>query len=394
MRLVLFDAWWGSGVPTTENLRYYKQVLCPGIEAVNVDWHRKWFEPGTFTAQVPTGQLRSIEYPGGLGGVVSDLQAGRRPWTFMATLVEDSSDEIGSREIGLVQSIEIDEKTGLTTLGGFFAEKVLDYSVTYVTGNPDSAKTLTNMVWQMSDPGKGLTANPGSAHVYDIVGGSQPASYLLAHSQILGEKLAAQQKLATTDMESKPGVLGTQVRAMAEDKGWAVRAELPVLRNQWPGGYPSGSNWCPSFWMFLRAGKPANETPTIYADSAASSLKLSLDCSGVVNAVHYGDKNYVRHGTTDNGGMWGWEDNEDLTKAVQKTVDNAPKVSIDADLADLSQYRSGYDLGDTVKIVTSLGDVTAQIVEAEEVYKGGSQSVTLTFGSKKVSNIRRAINQL
>lgn len=392
MRLVLFDAWWGSGVPTSENIRYYKQVLCPGIQAVNVDWHRKWFEPGTFTAQVPTEQLKSIEYPGGLGGVVSDLQAGCRPWTFMATLVEDSADEIGTRETGLVQSVKIDEKTGLTTLGGFFAEKVLDYSATYVVGKTDG--TASNLVWQMTDPSKGLISNPGPGHVYNIVSGEQAAGHLLSHSMIMGEKLPSQQTLATTDMESKKGVTGSQVRSIAENLGWSIRAELPNLRNDWPGGYPSGSSWCPSFWMFLRCGKGANECPVIYADSAASSLELSLDCSGVVNAVHHGDASYVRHGSTEKGGMWGWEDNEDLTKAIQKTVDNSPKVSIAADLANLSQYRNGYDLGDTVKIVTSLGDITAQIVEAEEVYKGGSQTVTLTLGSKQVSNIRRAINSL
>lgn len=73
--------------------------------------------------------------------------------------------------------------------------------------------------------------------------------------------------------------------------------------------------------------------------------------------------------------------------------DKAAVVDINVSVVADDQYRKGYDLGDKCTIILEdIGlDLEARIVEVNEVWKSSGHEVTLGFGSKRISNIRRAL---
>lgn len=333
-------------------------LVTAAIPYFNLQWNRKYYEAGTFSMQVSAS--------------VYDHQ-----WAYIMT--HDRP------EVGLVQKIQYVNDGGekLVLLSGFFAEQKLNGVVAAKRFTADLSRT-ENVIKRMYDTfgvqaKKGISwkANPeplGDRTQCDFIGDR------------LGEKWYSM-------LETRE--LSYRVTAKDDFSGLECQVWQGVDRTQSQTANP----WC----VFSSAfGNVEDEEVSIDGSAYANVCIVSAKDEALTFEVDQsggGERFEVfldKGSESPESGQTEEEFKAGLRQeALEKLADCAIEQEIDVSNLGESNYLEDFDLGDKVSaVLEDIGlELETRIVEVLEVFKPDGHSVQLGFGSKRITNIRRAVTQ-
>ncbi len=335
------------------------KLVTAGVPYINLQWTRRYYDFGEWEMQLP-----AWAYDPAWAFVVAD----ERP------------------EVGIVQKVSYTEEAGekLVTIGGFFGEKLLDRIVCsprYIGTADKTERTIWNLceTYGVEQNINGLSWKEGSP--------------------LLGDK---------TESDFEGDSLGTKALSILETHGLSLRLERKHFMvfdylelSVWQGVDHSWSQ--EESARVLLSAKLGDVTSTsasiddsdyanfcrISANDGATHVDVDQRAEGEELRMTFLDKGSSKPGTD--------QSEEDWLEALrqegrERLADKAKVVDIDFEVPGDLGYLERYDLGDVVTVeVEGLGlQLETRIVEVSEVFKGAGHSVTLGFGTKRISNIRRA----
>lgn len=333
-------------------------LVTADIPYTNLQWNRRYYEFGDFSLQVPS----DVYDPA---------------WEYIMT--HDRP------EVGVVQKMQYTNSGGerLVQLSGFFAEQKLNGVVAVPRFVADLSKT-EDVIKRMYDTyGVQEKKRMGWRSNDSKLGDRTQCDFI---GDLLGEKWYS--ILETRELS---------YRVMALDDFSGLVCEV---------------------WQGLDRTQSQNENPWYVFSTSFGNVEdesVSIDSSAYANVciVTYGDGESVLEVDLSNGGERfetyldkgsakkeeGQTDEEfkDAMRqeALEKLADCAVSTEIDVTNLGGSGYMEDFDLGD--KVSMTLEDVgielETRIVEVTEVWKAEGHSVQLGFGSKRITNMRRAMSR-
>lgn len=330
------------------------ETLNVGLNFLNLQWNRRYYECGDFTIQVQAADFDE-------------------KWAYIGTPERP--------ELGRVQRMQTDTKTDTVLLSGFFAESFLDDKVCYprfvMTGNIEEVchrifrKYAAGIpVWE-GEPNSPLLGDGYSADFTD---------------DRLGKKLYSM--LATRELSQR-------VRYEYESN----RLEWEV----WAGTDRTQAQDVNPFYTFSSAFGNIKNAEVTTDDSAYRNYAIipaNADDAGIEQTVAYVDWSgggYRREmvlnkrssrpekGQTEAQFVAALE-----SEGAEKLLDYQKIEELDVDAIGTG-YMTNWDLGDRVDVLIDRPSmaVESRIVEVMEVFKPGVHTVTVGFGNKRVSNRAR-----
>lgn len=333
-------------------------LVTADIPYFNLQWSRKYYEPGDFSLQV------SAEVYDG-------------SWAYIMT--NDRP------EVGLVQKLSYTNDGGerLVQLSGFFAEKLLDDFVAVPRFTGDFATTEAAVKGMFDGyrvhERKGITWRANSP----LLGNRTQCDFL-------GDSLAAKWS----------GMLETREMSY---RVHAVNGFTALEAFVWQGldrtQSQTANPWCVFSTDFGNVvGESVDIDDSAHANvcivtAADESVTFEVDVSGGAERremwLDKGSESY-------DSSKWASEDDwRDALKqeALEALAGREVSQEIDVTAYGDAGYMVDYDLGD--KVTIQLPDIglalEARIVEVSEVFKPEGHEVSLGFGSKRISNIERAV---
>lgn len=330
-------------------------LVTADIPYLNLQWNRKYFDSGTWQMQVDA----SVYDP---------------RWRFIMT--HDRP------EVGVVQKVQYDNNGGekLVLLSGFFAEQMLDQIVCSPRFVTDRAHTGTAIrvlcekfgLWDKT----GITFNDTGAELGDRT-----------TCDFIGDKL------------------GTKCRSILETRELSYRVRsnggfTALYMEVWQGLDRRQSQSVNPWQVFSTTwGNIENESVSIDDSAYANvclvsaydeSFQFEVDNSeGGERFEVYLDKNSEQPGDQSMLAFRATLEQE----AREKLAESAKAISIDVDNYGAEGYLENFDLGDLVTVrLEDIGlELETRVVEVSEVFKAEGHTVSLGFGTKRISNIERAV---
>lgn len=423
-QIVFFDCTgWDEGPEGTSYTD--SRVYAIDVPYTNLIWHRRWFEPGEFSLEMPLSALERLSWGYSASDVLVSLAENRRiaPF-FVARIVDDwEYSEVPafnpSSEVGVVQSASYDTSTGLVTLGGYFAEKFLEREVFQT--NYFATKTFEKHIEEFY--GSSRRDYLYRCKTGPMMGESKQGDYeTLLYNKLTVDRAsvpaATYNELIALDFD--PCTVGSKVFELCENRELGVQLRVPTNYN-----FIDAKN-------YKLEGTIVGGTERDYVfDSAlgnigAGNLTIDTSAAATICAVAYSNDGQAPHGNAKvygnvASGSGGYDaytlevsdmkrsdysNDSDFWAALKQRAStvlkkNAVSLEFDTSSAYGSDYAAGYgyrgsksyDLGDYVTVIVGGFSQSMQIVEANEVYKNGCGSVTLSFGTRRRTNIQRALNR-
>lgn len=366
--------------------------LIADIPYTNLQWSRKWYDVGQFAVDIPSDSFDGIIDP------FSFLTYyGRQMPYFVA--MPNRQNITGARElsynghigeIGLIQSVSYDEDSDTFTLSGLFAETVLDWAITLsrqVSVNKylyEACNNLWNSTTTVKTPKMYVPWADWEA--YNVSGAPSECA----------EKL---------DFDFDATNLGSKFRNWGETRLTGFRV-----------GYSQEAKRIQAGCVYPRDRSAA----VFFSDTIGNitGAKIERDYSAYRSECWYRQQN--SDGTQI---IYGYENQDDtaimpsfclvddskkgindgqsysdyikgvIQDAREKLQNYSATETISANGIGDSGYLTLYDLGDVVSLKIHGNVYVVQIVEVNEVYKNGLSSVELVFGSRRFTNIEKAINR-
>ena len=333
-------------------------IVTPAIPYFNLQWSRRYHEAGTFEVQVP-------------GGVYDPR------WAYIVT--HDRT------EVGMVQKLAYEnDGSRLVTVSGYFAEKMLDRRVTRTRYTADNSRTETTF-WDLY--GRFGTSLPLAPRENPTPLGDR------TQSDFIGEKL------------------GEKLYGILETRGLSYRVRIndfqsaapKMLLEVWRGvDRTQGQAENPWYVFSTDYGNVEDESVSLDSSGFANVCVISAADESLLLEVDQSEGGERYECFLDKGSSKKADDQtqEEFEEALrqegrEKLADLVKVQDIDATAYDLAGYRRDYDLGDVVTVDLADIGVTLEtrIVEVDETFKPEGHEVTLGFGSKRISNIRRAVRR-
>lgn len=383
-----------------------------GLPYTNLQWSRKWFDVGQWSAVVPAD-------------VFDDASVDPLTWAnfnqftvpsyvmlserFTKKGVEFRDTNRNPTEMGLIQCVTYDEESNSYTLSGFFGEDALNWGASsfYNFGanqTPQSAMYIACFDDAINNVGR----KPQSLEV--MTKESTWKSYsspTYAPSQI-NDKI-------TWDVR-KGYNYGAKMREWGEPRLLGVRVAPTTLQT---GAWTI----CAGFAAPFDLSTSQTKLPVKYFSDKLGNLsngKITYDYSNfrsccLMSYVGYtssGEKtpNFARVDRISQNiaqskycfvEKYDEEPQDDMaysdyvqsvrTDALSELAKYAPVITINGDSDGDDGYLTEWDLGDIVMVRIKGHNAAVQIVGINEVYKNGAGTLSLTFGSRILSNIERAI---
>lgn len=335
------------------------QTVTVNVPYFNLQWNRKYYEAGDFSMEV-------------------DASYYDPSWAYIGTSERP--------ELGMVQKIEYSsEGTATVQVSGFFYEKRLDDKVCYprYVGNASTTEQACRSII--------------SKYKEDI-----PIELAAANSPMLGDR---------TQSDFSDDDLGTKLYSILETRELSQRIEYDyendrLIWSVWQGKdrtQDQSENPWATFSTDFGNVKSESVTsddsdyknyciiPAAEDDAGKETITVYVDLSG---------GGYKRKIVLDKRSSKPEEDQTDADfreslqqEGLEKLLEHQIVQDVDIDSADESGYNFNYDLGDLCDIlIPRVGlQMQARIVEVSEVFKSSGHSVTLGFGNKRISNLRRAM---
>ena len=316
------------------------ELVTANIPYFNLQWNRKYYEAGEFSLQI-------------------DASVYDTSWHFIMT--HDRP------EVGMIQKVSYDNEGGerLVLLSGFFAEQMLDGLVCFPRFITDKAHTET-AVKALCDK---LTLEARKGIVF--VGNDSPLGDR-TQLDFIGDKLGS--KLFST-LETRE--LSYRVVADAEFRSLSMSV--------WQGADRRQSQSVNSWAVFSTSwGNVEKESVSLDSSAFANVCLVSANEEAVQFEVEKPDD-----GQTAAEFRAGLEQ-----EALEKLASCVESIDIEIDNFGSEAYLRDFDLGDlvTVQLEDIALELETRIVEVSEVFKPEGHTVSLGFGSKRISNIERAVN--
>lgn len=338
------------------------EVLAYGIPYDNLQWNRRYYEPGDFAMQLPIAQYGT-------------------DWAYIGVL--------GRRELGMVQKLSAAENDfDKMMVSGFFCEKMLDRKTCYprFTGSYASAE------------GAALA-------LFDRFKGDLPISST-SNSPMIGGK---------TDVDVDEGNLGQKLYSMLESFEMSIRVGYDFEANRlefgiWQGVDRSQSQDANSFQVFSTAfgnieGRAIDFDESDYANYAIIPVD-ARETDGVERRTLYvdlsdgGERREIvidkRSSHPDDNQTTAQFDDAMRQEAREQLLFRSKVESVDITPMNGVGYLESYDLGDRCDAeVPEFGiSMTSRIIEVNEVFKAEGHSVSIGLGNKRITNMRRAVNRI
>lgn len=331
------------------------ELVTVEVPYINLQWKRCYYECGQFQMQVSAN--------------VYDAS-----WAYIVTTERP--------EVGLVQKIQYDDNDGETVLvSGFFAEAKLQRVCMFprFTSNSTTTEAACKKMFDTCkvQSKKGIVWQANDTLLGDYT-----------ESDFIGDNLM--QKWYTI-LETRE--CSFRVRANNDFTGLTCNIWKGVDRTQSQDEVPwamFGSSW----------GNIGKVQVSIDDSSFANVCMVTASDETIQFEVDQSNGGERYEVVLDKGSSKQSEDQtaaqfkESLKQeAISKLADYVQVINIDADNIAASGYLTDYDLGDKVSCtLDKLGlDFETRIVEIDEVFKPTEHSVSLGFGTKRITNIRRAI---
>ena len=332
------------------------------IPYTNLQWNRRYYECGTFEVEVPASavSVRNWEY----------ILSHDRP------------------EVGIVQKIQYQNKAGkrMFLVSGFFAESKLNQIVTFPRFICDLSHT--------EDAIERLFTNYGIAAKKGISWRSS--------GKHLGNR---------TECDFEGEKIGDKMFSILQTRGMSLRVEIDETLSKlsahvWHGLDRTQEQNVNPWAVFAGSfGNMENETINFDASGQANFCYVTANDGAVAFTVDHSNGGERFETILEKNGSQP-EESQTLTEfkaalkqeAEEKLQDMRPVIEIDVDAVvvdseDGDGYLSSYDLGDlvTVLIEETGVELATRIVEVNEVFKAGGHTVQLGFGTKRITNIKRAV---
>lgn len=328
------------------------------VPYTNLQWTRKYYQTGEFSMQVPAGVYDSA-------------------WAYIVT--NDRP------EVGMCQKVSYTNDGGekLVQLSGFFAENKLDQVVAFPRFVTDKAATET-AIKAMFDT-FGVAAKKGLAWI-----GNETPLGGRTQCDFFGEKLGEKWHniLETREMSYR-------VTANNDFTALSVGVWQGLDRTQGQTANP----WCV---FSTKWGNVEGESATVDSSAFANVCRVSAQ-DGALQFDYDLSGGGERFETVLDKGSEAPEEGQSAAEfragleqeAAETLANMAISVEVDVTAYGDSGYMVDYDLGDLVTLqIEDLGlDLESRIVEVDEVFKPEGHDVTLGFGTKRVSNIERAVRR-
>lgn len=336
-------------------------LVAMGIPYDNLQWIRKYYEPGQFAMQIPIGV-----YDGS--------------WKY-----------IGSQsrpELGMVQRMET-AGDDLVLVSGFFCEKMLDRKAVYprYKGEAASAELAARSIFEAYR--KDLPIILGAAN-QPMLGGAVSSDF---SDDRLGTKLFALLEAFELSYRVRYDYVGNRLmfevwqgvdRSQSQDENsWQVFSlEFGNLKSR--SVVTDDSDWYNYAIVPVDAwdDDPEKERETLYVDLTNGGTRRDIVFD--MRSSH----------PSDDQTMAQWRESV-RQEATEKLLSYAKVEDIDIEVLGESGYMDDFDLGDRCDaILTDVGiSMETRIIQVDEVFKAdGGHSVTVGMGNKRISNIRRAVN--
>lgn len=332
------------------------ELVTANIPYLNLQWNRKYYEAGNFQLQIAA----EIYEPS---------------WHYICT--HDRP------EVGIVQKVEYKNDGGerLILLSGFFAEKVLDEIVCAPRFTKDLSRT-ENVCKAMFDK-------------YNVQ--SKKGIVWKANETPLGDR---------TQSDFIGDKLGSKMYSILETRELSYRVTADDLF----------TGLTCSVWQGLNRAQSQDENPWQVFSTTWGNIEdetVSIDSSAYANVcvISAADESVQIEVDLSNGGerfetfldKTRESKKDDQTEAefydglrqegLEKLADLLTETEIDITNFGSEGYRTDYDLGDMVTAELEDIGVTLEtrIVEVSEVFKPSGHTVELGFGTKRITNIQRAL---
>lgn len=386
--------------------------LVADLPYTNLQWNRRWFDVGQWSAVVPAEAFE------GLGSPIDwAIRCSYMPPHYV--MIADRITEQGRyyrgvyrnpTEMGLIQCVSYDETTDCYTLSGFFGEDVMNWGATTIPSIGSNQTPDYAWLYSFQDSDANACHNP------------MPVQYQT------GPKLwdtYATPTYAPSNIKDKITwgvkdgfIYGAKAREWGEPRLLGVRVSLTKRsEDSWYvlAGYAA------PFDLSVSQSKIA---PKIFADSLGnlSNARVTYDYSNYRScclASYYRTNNsgnntpaFMRLDRFSSGivdskfcfiDKWRDEPEEGQsysdyvqsvrTEALSELAKYNEVITIEAESSGDDGYLREWDLGDIVTLHIKERAYSVQIVGVDEVYKNGAGTLSLTFGSRILSNIERAIRK-
>lgn len=334
-------------------------VVRPLVPYVNLQWNRRYYDFGQFEIQMP-------------------IDCYEDGWSFVACR------ELARPEVGVVQKVAYSNGGGerLVSISGFFAEKMLDGVICaprFVADKKTTGATVKALCERYRvDEKKGIRFFSG-----EELGGRTQSDFL---GDKLGTKLYS--ILETRELSYSVGLTE-----------FVAHEPLALGLRVWQGvDRTAGQSENPRAFFSTDWGNLTSESYTrdtsAYANVCIVSaedeaLQFEVDLSG-------GGERFETFLDKGSSKPSDGQSEEDFKAALeQEALEKlaACVISIDADANVLDGYLDTYDLGDIASFAfEDIGLMfDARIVEVSEVFKPEGHTISLSFGTKRISNLERAL---
>lgn len=336
-------------------------LISMAIPYDNMQWNRRYYEAGDFAMQIP-------------------IEVFDRSWAYIGT--KDRP------ELGMVQRIETMDDD-LILVSGFFCEKMLDDRVCYPRyfGDASSTEQAARIIFEKYKAGLPITL-------------AEP------NNPMLGDR---------TQSDFSDDQLGAKLYSILESRECTYNIVYDfeanaLLMKVWKGADRTQSQSSNAFQTFsIEYGNiisrsyvsddsdyknyaiiPANEDD----DPAFSYVTYILDWTngGPRKEIVFD----MRDVHPEDGQSSSDFAKSVLQEAAERLLEYAKVEDINVDVVE-SGYLTDFDIGDKCDVVLSdIGiEVETRIVEVNEVFKPeDGHTLTVGLGNKRISNIRRAVNNI
>lgn len=342
------------------------KLLTVGIPYDNVQWTRRYYTSGQFTMQLP-------------------LSSYDPEWAYIGTPERE--------ELAMVQRRETDGS--MILLSGFFCENMLNMKAIYPKYTPKVYELF-------GDEGVTLPIEECARDIFETYKKDLPVELGKPNQPMLNDDVY---------VETEDDQLGTKLFSILETKESSYRVRYDYLDNKllfevWRGKDRTTSQKDNSYQIFSTefqniasrsyvtdssdyynyaivpadADEDGKERETLYIDLSNGGFKRET----VIDMRSSSPSNDQTMATWRNGV---------IQEATEQLINYAIVEDIQITPSTKAGYMRDYDLGD--KCDVHLSDIGAsmesRIVEVFEVIKKEGHDITLGFGNKRITNIRRAV---
>lgn len=334
------------------------QLVTMDVPYINLQWTRRYYEAGQFTAEIPL------------------------------SVYDDSWAYIGSpsrKELGMVEKRYSTENDTIL-ISGFFIEKKLDWRACYPRYIGDVPRTETAV-----------------RNIFSRYKGDLPIKLGEPNNPLLGDR---------TQSDFTDDQLGEKIYSILESRECSYRIRYDYEGNQlffevWQGldrtqSQAKNARQAFSFELGNILSRDIDFDESDYKNYAV--IPVNADDDGNEQQTYYLDWTNgeskreivinMRSSKPEEGQSMAEFKAAVLQEAVEKLMERQRIESVDIEVSEKG-YMVDYDLGDRCDVL--LTDVTVEmqtrIVEVYEVFKDEKHSITVGLGNKRISNLRRAVRQ-